>query len=148
MKALLEYNIPKEIDKTSLFTYFQLNYIPSPYSIFRNVKKLNPGTYMTVKKGIITEKEYYKLTLPFGDINILNIGYDEAKKKIIEILDNSISKRLISDVPLGAFLSGGLDSSTVVNFAKKSGNKFNLIFFRDIFEVHFSHLWFEIAFNN
>ncbi|NTW33267.1 MAG: asparagine synthase (glutamine-hydrolyzing), partial [Bacteroidetes bacterium] len=127
LKALLEYGIPKEIDHTSLYEFLQLNYIPAPFSIFKNVSKLKPGSYLTIKNEVVTETEYYKI--PFDpDKNLLETpypSYNEAQNKIIDILDTSVKLRLISDVPLGAFLSGGIDSSIVVALASKYTDKLN-----------------------
>ena len=112
LKALLQYGIPKEIDHTSLSQYLQLNYIPAPFSIFKNVSKQRPGTFLQIKRGEVKESVYYEIPFKTDDeIKNLNIGYDEAQKEIIKLLDNSVKLRLISDVPLGAFLSGGIDSS-------------------------------------
>jgi asparagine synthase (glutamine-hydrolysing) len=126
IKALLSYGIPKEIDHTSLHEYFHLNYIPGPYSIFKNVTKLKPGSYLHIQGNEIKEKEYY--TIPFkseDEIKCNSISYDEAQKKILELLEESVKLRMIADVPLGAFLSGGIDSSVIVALASKYTDKLN-----------------------
>ncbi len=126
LKALLQYGIPKEIDHTSLSQYLQLNYIPAPFSIFKNVSKQRPGTFLQIKRGEVKESVYYEIPFKTDDeIKNLNIGYDEAQKEIIKLLDNSVKLRLISDVPLGAFLSGGIDSSIIVALASKYTSHLN-----------------------
>ncbi|MFA5782306.1 MAG: asparagine synthase (glutamine-hydrolyzing) [Bacteroidales bacterium] len=126
LKALLQYGIHKELDYTSLFQYLQLNYIPGPFSILKNVTKLKPGKYLQIRKDEITEKEYYKIPFQPGDeIKKYSVGYEDAQNIIFELLDNSVKLRMISDVPLGAFLSGGIDSSIIVALASKYTERLN-----------------------
>ncbi len=113
MKALLPFGIPREIDFTSLYQYFQLNYVPSPASIFRGVKKLEQGHYLILKKSEITTCQYYHIENNPANV----IEYDDAKKQLVNLMDASVKHRLIADVPLGAFLSGGIDSSVIVALA-------------------------------
>jgi asparagine synthase (glutamine-hydrolysing) len=126
MKAILAYGITKELDQTSLFEYLQLNYIPAPFSIFKNVTKLKPGKYLQISKGEVTEKEYYKIPFQSSDeIKKNNAGYENAQNEIFKLLDNSVKLRMISDVPLGAFLSGGIDSSIIVALSSKYTERLN-----------------------
>lgn len=117
MKAMIEYGIDKEIDFQSLFTFLQLNYIPAPATIFAHVKKLLPGHYLRVSRKKLETHCYY--TIPDKEENALTLSYDKAKDKLNELLEDSVQRRLISDVPLGAFLSGGIDSSIVTALAAK-----------------------------
>ncbi len=117
MKALLAYKIPKEIDNVSLLTYLQLNYIPAPYSIFKKVKKILPGTYVQIKSSIVASHTYYEI--PVQENKSSGLTYSEAQKKMKEVLEESVKLRLLSDVPLGAFLSGGIDSSIIVALASR-----------------------------
>lgn len=115
MKSILQYGIEKNIDYNSLFTYLQLNYIPAPDTIFTNVKKLLPGYYLTIVNRQLSIVNWYDIpqeqdTTP---------TYEVAKEKLKELLDASVQRRLISDVPLGAFLSGGIDSSVITALASK-----------------------------
>ncbi|HZY78226.1 MAG TPA: asparagine synthase (glutamine-hydrolyzing) [Cyclobacteriaceae bacterium] len=114
MKSILAYGIDKKIDYSSLYLYLQLNYIPGSDSIFTGVKKLPPGSYMTVKKGSHEIKQYYSLPAQTS-----SISYDDAKEKLKTLLEESVRKRLVADVPLAAFLSGGIDSSVVCALAVK-----------------------------
>lgn len=116
MKSILAYGIEKELDFTSLHTYLQLNYIPAPRTIFKNVKKLLPGHWGKIDNRQLTIGKYY--SIPFG-IEMSEISYEVAKEKIKNLLEASVQRRLISDVPLGAFLSGGIDSSVVTGLAAK-----------------------------
>ncbi len=118
MKAILQYGIEKDIDFASLHTYLQLNYIPAPATIFKNVKKLLPGHYITVRSNQLEIKQYYEI--PYAANGQLStIGYDDAKEKLKALLDDSVKRRLVADVPLGAFLSGGIDSSVITGLASK-----------------------------
>lgn len=115
MKSIMQYGIDKTIDFTALYTYLQLNYIPAPDTIFRNVKKLLPGHYLTIANKKLTIGKYYDI--PVAEDR--SFTYDLAKEKLKELLDASVQRRLISDVPLGAFLSGGIDSSVITALAVK-----------------------------
>ncbi len=116
MKALLAFNIPKEIDKTALHLYFQLTYIPAPKTIFSGVKKLQPGEYLLIKEGKVEFKSYYKIP-HFDQPNLTD--FDNAKGQLVDALRASVHRRLVADVPLGAFLSGGVDSSVIVALASE-----------------------------
>ncbi len=113
MKAILAYEIPKNIDTASLYNYFQLNYIGGNHTIFRNVHRLRPGSYLMVRKNGISHGDYYQIPKN----NITDISYDEAKAQLKELLNAAVKRRLISDVPLGSFLSGGVDSSVIAALA-------------------------------
>jgi asparagine synthase (glutamine-hydrolysing) len=125
MKALMSFGIPKRLDYTSLYQYLQLNYIPGPASIFKGVKKLIPGSYMFIKKGKIVTKQWYKI--PYNKKTVKNnlLSYDQQKTKLVELMDAAVQRRLISDVPLGAFLSGGIDSSVIVALASRHTKHLN-----------------------
>ncbi len=123
MKALLAYDLPKEIDYTVLLQYLQLNYVPQPHSILKGVKKLEPGHYMYVRNGEISVSSYYQLCWKNTERN--KLSYEECEKKLVHLMDESVRKRLISDVPLGAFLSGGVDSSVVVALASRHTSHLN-----------------------
>lgn len=124
MKALLEWNIPKEINYNTLHQYFQLNYIPQPQSILKGVLKLMPAHYMICgPKGIETYKAYYEIKIHKEGYD--KYTYEEAQKQLIEKMDWAVQERLISDVPLGAFLSGGIDSSVIVALASRHTKQLN-----------------------
>jgi asparagine synthase (glutamine-hydrolysing) len=124
MKAIIAFDIPKEIDKSSLETYFHLNYIPSPYSIFKNVLKLEAGCYMK-----INQKENYSIhsyyTIPFVNPKNQQKDYVQAKNELKLLLQESVQNRMVADVPLGTFLSGGIDSSIITAIAARHTSKLN-----------------------
>lgn len=115
MKALLEYGIEKKIDKTSLYTYLQLNYIPGPYSIFENVRKLEPGTFIRIKGNEVMHARYYSVPREES----AGGSKETLEKQLFGLLDDAVKLRLVSDVPLGAFLSGGIDSSVITALAAR-----------------------------
>lgn len=120
MKSILQYGIEKKIDYSSLHTYLQLNYIPAPQTIFSNVKKLMPGHFIKIHGRQTTIGCYY--SIPYDntiDHRPSAISYDQAQVKLSQLLESSVQRRLISDVPLGAFLSGGIDSSVIAALASK-----------------------------
>lgn len=133
MKSLLAFNIPRQPDMTSVYQYLQLNYIPGPHSIFKGVSKLRPGSYVRVRKKKVEEISYYVLPKQNEKAPLTFSGYDQLKADFLSLLEDSIQRRLISDVPLGAFLSGGIDSSTVVALAARHTRHLNTfsIGFRD-----------------
>ena len=118
MKAMMKLGIPKVLDHNSLRVYFQLNYIPGPWSIYENVLKLMPGHYIMISDGHIETRNYY--SIPVASMQeYKGISYETAKNILREKLEAAVVKRLVSDVPLGAFLSGGIDSSIIVALAAK-----------------------------
>ncbi len=120
IKALLAFGIEKHLDYQSLNAYLQLNYIPAPHTIFEGVKKVKEGHYIFIKNGKIEEKQFYQI--PTNGINhqeYTALSYESQQKKLAELLENAVQRRLISDVPLGSFLSGGIDSSIVAGLASR-----------------------------
>lgn len=119
MKTILQYGIEKKLDYNALYTYLQLNYIPAPDTIFENVKKLLPGHYAFVKNRTLTLEKWYKIPYSREASENNNIAYDQAQAKLSQLLEASVQRRLIADVPVGAFLSGGIDSSVITGLASK-----------------------------
>jgi asparagine synthase (glutamine-hydrolysing) len=111
IKALLAAGgLSTEMDLEALSDYFSLQYIPAPKTIYRSVRKLRPGHYLAVEGGTLREVAYWDLsfhpTRPLAE--------SEWCDSFVEEFRTSVKSRLISEVPLGAFLSGGVDSSSVV----------------------------------
>ena len=113
IKSILELNtIKREINIQALNQYFALRYNPSYDTLFKGIKKLEPGHFLRFnldEKSMIISK-YWDINLEKQDNK--SVGFFE--KKLFELIKDSVKKRLISDVPLGAYLSGGLDSRTIV----------------------------------
>jgi len=114
LKALMKHSdFRKEIDVYSLSRYLAYEYVPAPHTIFKGVKKLPPGHYLKWKDGEVTLSSYWKIRFDDKDQNA-DLPAKEIEKQFLELLKESIQRRLISDVPLGVFLSGGIDSSSIV----------------------------------
>jgi asparagine synthase (glutamine-hydrolysing) len=94
----------------AISAYLNYQYVPSPLSAFAGVSKLPPAHYLLVEDGRVTVERYWKLSYA----NKRRLSEDEASEELRERLREAVRLRLISDVPLGAFLSGGIDSSAVV----------------------------------
>ena len=142
-KALFAFDIPKELNFEALKLYFQFAYIPQPLSIFQHVRKIKPGHYLIFKNRTVNENKWYDLPLTTDYSKA--ISYQDAQKKLEVLLENAVVNRLISDVPLGAFLSGGIDSSVIVALASRhqeSLNTFSIGFKgQDFFdETHYAEL--------
>lgn len=121
IKALNPFIGERELDRSSLRHYFQFNYIAAPYTILDGVFKLNPGHYLSASDRGIEEVQYYELNhLPQSSDD-----YATAKKKVYDLLHDATERRMIADVPIGAFLSGGIDSSVVSLIASKYTNTLN-----------------------
>lgn len=119
MKSILAYGIEKEIDYISLHTYLQLNYIPAPRTIFKKVNKLLPGHFLKIAKRQLSIVNYYSIPYEASPADKNPISYEDGKQKFKNLLEASVKRRLVSDVPLGAFLSGGIDSSVITALASK-----------------------------
>ncbi len=119
MKSILAYGIDKEIDYSSLITYLQLNYTTAPNTIFTKVKKLMPGHFLKVRSRQLAVDKYYDIPFDRAQSEANSISYDGAKEKLKLLLESSVQRRLVADVPLGAFLSGGVDSSVIAGLASR-----------------------------
>lgn len=111
-----------EINPQALLSYFAHNYIPAPLSIYKGVEKQRPGTILEIgPDGETNETSYwdFRKVAQEGHASPLEIDPQLAANQLEELLLDAIEKRMISDVPLGAFLSGGVDSSTVVALMQK-----------------------------
>ncbi len=114
LRALRETAIPLDIDSEALRLYFQFNYIPDPLTAFRSVRKLPAGGWMEYSAdGTVRQGRYWQLPPPASEPPS-GLTQASAAAALREKFDEAVRIRLISDVPLGAFLSGGIDSSSVV----------------------------------
>jgi asparagine synthase (glutamine-hydrolysing) len=108
--VLSDPEVPKEVDLEALDRYLSLLYVPAPQTIFQGVQKLPAGHVLVADRHGVAVSEYWDLHFP----NIARRPDDEYTQELLERLTEAVRARLVSDVPLGAFLSGGLDSSTIV----------------------------------
>lgn len=118
LKGILAHPKAKEkrdIDLVALQKYLAMEYVPAPSSIFKGIQKLMPSHYLLVERGQIKTASYW-------DPKITNekMTEAEAEERLIQLLDESTKLRMISDVPLGVFLSGGIDSSIIAALAARA----------------------------
>lgn len=111
--------IPRRIDLTGLNCYLSLNYVPGPYTLVEGIQKLMPGCLLNWQNGRYTIASY--VTQPSQRRSPSSLG--EACEELDDLLTQSVREQLVSDVPLGMWLSGGLDSSTVLHYATRQLKK-------------------------
>ena len=114
----------QQVDRTALAVFMQHRYIPSPRSIYRGIHKLEPGHILTLKTGREPENRVYwsiSDTIEQGRSISLQSPEHEAVNMLDSLLGDAVGRRMVADVPVGAFLSGGIDSATVVALMQKSG---------------------------
>jgi asparagine synthase (glutamine-hydrolysing) len=113
IKGILAYGMPPVARIEMLEIYLTLGYIPAPHTFYRDIVKLRPGHYLLVREGRVSEYKYWELP-QFDEADMLSRGTD-VYEEFSALLDDSVRLRMRSDVPFGAFLSGGLDSASVVS---------------------------------
>jgi asparagine synthase (glutamine-hydrolysing) len=106
---------PLTVDPSFTRSYLRIGYVPSPATAFRNVEKLRPGTLWDIDldTGAIREQVFYRL----APANLDDVSPDGLQERLRELLNASVRRHLMADVPTGVFLSGGLDSSALVVYA-------------------------------
>lgn len=113
LKSLIaEYGSRPEICAEGMNLYFRLTYIPAPYTIYEGIHKLEANHYMEINTESL-DIQMYSISAENTSESKLDITFEEAKKRTAELVSDSVKSRMISDVPFGAFLSGGVDSSIV-----------------------------------
>lgn len=117
IKALLEIpGIPAEVDREAFDMYLSLRYVPGPRTMFRNIFRLQPGHILTLEGTQVRTRQYWDVHYPEPESNLPSEHYLEQFR---ELLEESVRLRLISEVPVGVFLSGGLDSSAILATVSK-----------------------------
>jgi asparagine synthase (glutamine-hydrolysing) len=112
-KALLTLpRVAADIDRAALHSYLNLGYVAAPQSMLRGITKLPPASMLIVEDGRVVERRYWRIP----DTTDRQLGEREWVERIRARLEESVRMQMVSDVPIGAFLSGGIDSSTVVGF--------------------------------
>lgn len=119
LKALLvNPEVSREIDSVAVLMHLTYLWCPAPHTILAGVKKLPPGHAMVLSNGRVQRQwKYYEL--PY-DQKILRVSAEEAAESVAQAVRTAVERQMVADVPVGAFLSGGLDSSAVVAFARQS----------------------------
>jgi len=116
IKAILEHpSVSAELDDSVIGDYLTFGYAPSPRTFFRGITSVPPGHVLTVDDDLtITSEPYWSIDLQTSAAPEVEMSMADAAGLVRDALRNAVEKRLVSDVPLGAFLSGGIDSSAVV----------------------------------
>ncbi|RMD92608.1 MAG: asparagine synthase (glutamine-hydrolyzing), partial [Calditrichaeota bacterium] len=110
LKSILQLpEVPRELDLQALDLFLTYEYVPAPYSILKNIRKLPAGHILLARNGHVETQQYWDMMFVEN-----GLPTEALKEELLDILQDSVTKRLISDVPLGALLSGGIDSSTIV----------------------------------
>jgi asparagine synthase (glutamine-hydrolysing) len=113
ISCLREAGVPLEPDAEALRFYFQLGYVPDPMSAYRAVRRLPAGGWLTYQRGEVRQGRYWQAPTPAAEPTP-GLSHAEAIAKVRDKFDEAVRIRMIADVPLGAFLSGGIDSSSIV----------------------------------
>lgn len=117
LKALIAHpSVRRELDPDAAYHYFSFDYVPAPRSIFKGIRKLPAGHLLTWESGKLKVRKYWDVNF---DKPAKRPTIGEASERLVDLISDSVEKRLISDVPLGVLLSGGIDSSTVAAFAAR-----------------------------
>ena len=115
------------IDRDALASFLRFSYVPAPYSIYRDIRKLLPGHYIQIKSpNERTESEPYwslESVVQNNQKSLFSMSEEEAADELERRLKETVKSRMVSDVPLGAFLSGGIDSSTIVALMQSEGGR-------------------------
>jgi asparagine synthase (glutamine-hydrolysing) len=115
---LINPEIPRELSLAGLDCYLSLNYVPGPWTLVAGIEKLSPGHWLEWNDGNLRSHCYWQLPTEEGPSRTL----DSAKEELDSLLQQSTSEHLLSDVPLGVWLSGGIDSSTVLHYAARASS--------------------------
>jgi len=119
LKALFVHpEIDRRLSLEGLDCYLALNYVPCPWTLVDGIEKLPPGDWLEWTDGEVSTGSYWRL--PFGVSRDLSL--EAAKEELDSLLEEAVREHLISDVPLGVWLSGGIDSSTILHYAAKASS--------------------------
>lgn len=114
IKGILEHNIKREVDMDAFNYFFRLRYVPAPLTMFKNVFKLPAGHFAVLNKADLKIVKYWDIENS-GEI----VSKEDAKEEINYLMKDSVKRQLVSDRPVGVFLSGGIDSTSVLGIASK-----------------------------
>jgi asparagine synthase (glutamine-hydrolysing) len=120
IKSILVHSeIPRYLDLSALHHYLALNYVPGPFTLIQGIKKLPPGYFLEWRNGNAREDQYWELPHSQG----MNWDMTEAQAALDEHLKQSVREHLLSDVPVGIWLSGGIDSSALLHYAAQESTQ-------------------------
>jgi asparagine synthase (glutamine-hydrolysing) len=110
IKSILVHDVPRTLDMESFQEYMRVLYVPEPRTMITNIFKLPPGHILTLKNKRLTLEQYYK-----PKPKQVRWGYDEAKQAVRDTVGSAVKRQMVADVPVGVYLSGGIDSSIVLS---------------------------------
>ncbi len=114
LKSILAHPIERKLDLHAFNEYLRVLYVPEPRTMIQGISKLSPGHTLALNNGQISIEEYYKPV-----INSKPQAFEEAKDKVLKAVEEAVRKQLVADVPVGVYLSGGIDSSVVLACVSK-----------------------------
>ncbi|MFL6334321.1 MAG: asparagine synthase (glutamine-hydrolyzing) [Pyrinomonadaceae bacterium] len=124
LKSLLEHpGVPRETDPEALDAYLSFGYVPDPLSIFRGVRKLPPGHSLSAEGGRVEVRRYWDFPCGPPEEGGAERTAEDYLEELRALLNSSVRMRMVADVPLGAFLSGGVDSSAVVGLMSRASGR-------------------------
>jgi asparagine synthase (glutamine-hydrolysing) len=120
LKAIFEHpNVPRELDREAVQDFLALNYVPAPRTLVKGVHKLLPGHFFEYRAGRVSIERYWKLHFqPQRGLRL-----DDATERLDFLLKDAMREQMTSDVPLGVWSSGGIDSSTILHYAASASSK-------------------------
>ncbi len=140
MKALYALGIPRTLNPQALHAYLRFNYVPQPMSMVQGVRQVPVGHHLTISRGVVHSSVAY-YTLPQRVVQPVPT-YADAQRELFTLLEDAVQRRLVADVPVGVFLSGGIDSSAVAALAarhKKPLHTFSIGFTNKLYdETHYA----------
>jgi len=118
IKSILRFpGFERRVNKQAVWEYLSYRYVPGPRTLFEGIRKLQPGSCVAWEKGELSEWSYY--TPPDCAISEAELASGDVAGSFLELLEEAVSIRMVSDVPFGAFLSGGIDSSAIVGLMSR-----------------------------
>jgi len=129
IKAILAHpGVPADIDSTALASFFTYGYVPHPATLYRGIRHVNPASVVVIgADGRVSERRYWRLLYPDQSARSpaskgANTDPAAARARVRQLVTDAVARRLVSDVPLGAFLSGGIDSTIIVGLMSRLTN--------------------------
>ncbi|MCC7454898.1 MAG: asparagine synthase (glutamine-hydrolyzing) [Crocinitomix sp.] len=134
LQPFFDFGIKVDVNETALNNYFGFTYTPAPATMLKNVVKILPGQLAEIKAGELHLAQYYSLEVAHS-----TLGFEEAKIQLRKLVKTSVNNRLLADVPVGCFLSGGVDSSVIAAVAIQEKPDLHT------FSIGFDHPYFNEA---
>lgn len=115
IKAILEHPVARAVDRDAFNLFFHVFYVPEPYTMFYGVKKLPQASMLTLRDGVVTIEKYWE-----ADESPIRISKEDARTEILRLFQDAVRTQLVSDRPVGVFLSGGMDSTAVLGAIREA----------------------------